>query len=329
MCTTIRKNILLIGAGQLGSRHLQALALMKKPCNIFVVDPNSDSISTTNQRFESINGHQRHKLHYCDGIHEIPGDNFDLCIIATNADIRTHVIKKLLANKRVSHIILEKVLFQSIDDYSEIDILLQKYNVVAYVNCPRRMNNFYNEMKMELLGAKKVQIEMIGNNWGLACNGIHLIDLYNFLTGDIITHWQNNLDKDLVTSKRAGFIEFFGNISGQSDKGNSLSLTCFNTGSPNWSIRISTPNIRITIEEGLGKAWLARQDKEWEVKEILFTIPYQSQLTQKVAEQVFEKGTCQLTPYMISSALHVPFIQVLLNHYNKYQVIKTKLCPIT
>jgi hypothetical protein len=35
----MKKSIVIIGAGQIGSRHLQALALLQIPCQIFVLNP--------------------------------------------------------------------------------------------------------------------------------------------------------------------------------------------------------------------------------------------------------------------------------------------------
>lgn len=47
-------NIVLIGAGQLGSRHLQGLKKIYTAVNIDVVDPNIDSISIAKERYEQV-----------------------------------------------------------------------------------------------------------------------------------------------------------------------------------------------------------------------------------------------------------------------------------
>ena len=46
------KTVLVIGAGQLGSRHLQALKLVQNDLSISVVDPFQASLDVAKERFE-------------------------------------------------------------------------------------------------------------------------------------------------------------------------------------------------------------------------------------------------------------------------------------
>lgn len=325
----LRRSILIIGAGQIGSRHLQALALLKEPCYFYLVDPNETNLLTARQRFESVAGYDRHQTSLCSSIQKLSSDKFDLAIIATTADNRAQVIQSLLQTNEVAYLILEKVLFQALNDYASIEDLLQKYNTQAFVNCPRRMYDFYKEVKTSITPGTPVQMEIIGNNWGLACNGIHFIDLFNFLTGEEIFRWQNNLQNEIIKSKRSGYIEIAGNITGYSSRGNSLSLTCYKEGPPNISVRISTQRLRLTISEGLGKAYREEISQEWKAGEIVFNVLYQSQLTNIITEQLFETGRCELTPYDISAALHIPFLKLMLTHYNNISNTTIDICPIT
>jgi len=325
----LRRNILIIGAGQIGSRHLQALALLKEPCYLYLVDPNEANLLTARQRFESVAGYERHQTSFCSSIEKLTTDKFNLAIIATTADIRAHVIQSLLKAKEVKYLVLEKVLFQALNDYKLIEDLLQKHNTQAFVNCPRRMYDFYKEVKTSITPDTPVQMEIIGNSWGLACNGIHFIDLFSYLTGADIFRWHNNLQKEIIKSKRSGYIEIVGNITGYSSGGNSLSLTCYKEGPPNISVRISTERFRLTISEGLGKAYKEEISQEWKAGEIVFNVLYQSQLTNIITEQLFETGSCELTPFGVSSTLHIPFIKMVLTHYNKVSKSITDICPIT
>lgn len=325
----MKRNILLIGAGQLGSRHLQALALCTEPCNIFVVDPIRESLNISKSRFEEIAGFEKHNILYQTVINNLVEDHFDIAIVATNSNVRSKVIRELLQSKKVTNFILEKVLFQSVREFEEIGVLLEKSSSMAFVNCPRRMFDFYEELKSSIDMERPIQMEVIGNKWGLACNGIHFIDLFNYLSGDNITSWRNNLQDKYIDSKRSGYVEFVGNLNGSTERGNSLSLTCYNDGALNTSIRISTSDKRIIIEESLGKVWIVEVNDALSVKQIPFSMTYQSQLTNVVVDQLFGTGHCQLTPFNTSSELHIPFIKTLLSHYNKYQNKNTEKCPIT
>ena len=48
------KKVFIIGAGQLGSRHLQALKYVKEALDISVIDPREESLSTAKERYASL-----------------------------------------------------------------------------------------------------------------------------------------------------------------------------------------------------------------------------------------------------------------------------------
>ena len=48
-------NIALIGAGNIGSRHLQALAKSKLKLNLFIIDTNNKSLTLSKSRYELLN----------------------------------------------------------------------------------------------------------------------------------------------------------------------------------------------------------------------------------------------------------------------------------
>ena len=117
----------IIGSGQLGSRHLQALSLLDRPALIFVVDPNEDSLKIAEKRFLEISNADNKivDIKYIKNIDNLP-NSIDLAIISTNSDIRRTIIENLLINSRINYLILEKVLFQKIEDFSYVDTLLKK-----------------------------------------------------------------------------------------------------------------------------------------------------------------------------------------------------------
>jgi len=107
------KRVALIGTGQLGSRHLQALSKIDIPFELQVVDPSEDSLRVARERYLEIP--ENHNIYSIDFLTEIDGlnANLDLCIIATNADVRFKVFQALVSNKKVSYIVFEKIVFQS------------------------------------------------------------------------------------------------------------------------------------------------------------------------------------------------------------------------
>ena len=63
--------IFIIGAGQIGSRHLQALRAVRIPLKISVIDPSTESLDLAKQRYEEMpKGKIEHQVLYL-GIEDI------------------------------------------------------------------------------------------------------------------------------------------------------------------------------------------------------------------------------------------------------------------
>ena len=322
-------NLLLIGAGQLGSRHLQALALCEESMNITVVDPNNRNIEISKKRFEDIKGSEKHLLIYLSNISALEENEIDLAIIATNSNVRSSVINKLYSRCHVRFLILEKVLFQSIEEYEQASILFAKAQTSVYVNHSRRMFQFYQKVKNQLKDSTNIRMEVIGNDWGLGCNSVHFIDLFSLVTREFIESWDSNLSSVIRNSKRDGFKEFHGNIFGQTLNGNSLSITSFDEGVPNVSIRISTEKYRYVIEEWDGVAQFVDVSAALSKRSFPLNLIPQSKLTNIIVDQLSQSGDCLLPTFDDSCRVHVPFISTILSHYNLHSKKSTKICPIT
>ena len=91
------KRIAIIGAGQLGSRHLQGLTKIKHDIHITVIDPNLPALEIARQRFvEMPENPLIQSVAYLDSFVEFV-QPVELAIIATNADVRHKVIEELMS----------------------------------------------------------------------------------------------------------------------------------------------------------------------------------------------------------------------------------------
>lgn len=309
------KNITLIGAGQLGSRHLQALAQVKQAISIQVIDSSIDSLKVAEARFKEVSGNFKGNISFHTDISYLEKE-IDIAIIATNSKVRRGVIEQMIANSKVEYLILEKVLFVKTGDYEAVQTLLTENNIKTWVNCPRRMMPFYQDLQKELSGT--IHFTATGNAWGLGCNGIHLLDLFAFLTQSSNLVLSNELiDKTIIESKRAGYIEFTGTITGFTDK-YSFHITSFPNDVSPLHININTPNVRYSIQEGAtGKVWISKLENAWKWEEASFSMPFQSQLTNLVVDELLEKGNCSLTTFKESSTLHLLFLNNLISFLRK------------
>lgn len=321
-------NILLVGAGQLGSRHLQALALLTIEVNIFVVDPSSESLMIAKQRFDEIADSFNVNITYSQDINDIPGV-IDIAIVATSSKVRRKVIEAIISKSQVKYFVLEKVLFTRSDDYEIVSELLIRNNISAWVNCPRRMNQYYKNLSSKLNG--NISLNAIGNGWGLGCNVIHLLDLFAFLSrnSNCIVDTQN-LIPEIFESKRAGYIELGGTIAAYTDGGDTFSATCYMNGVSPLTLFISAENARYVISEGsTARVWKSESENNWVWEEENFTIDFQSKLTNRFVEQLLLEGNCELTTYEESAKLHLAFINAIIPFQEKLQNKKIQECSIT
>lgn len=324
------KKIALIGAGQLGSRHLQALAKIDIPVILQLVDPNTDSLKVAQERYLEIPAnHNIQRIDFFTGIDNLNA-NLDLCIIATNADVRFKVFQKLVSKKKIAHIVFEKILFQSDQQFEDAKKLLNQNDISCWVNCARRMFPIYNQIKEIMAEDSKINIQISGGDWSLACNAVHFIDLLAFLSRDTSYKLDvTDLDPKIWQSKRKGFIEVTGKITGLFSNGSRIELESI-AGSEE-PIRISINNLQVktVLDESRGIAKISRREKNWNEEVSEFKVPFQSELTHMVAKEILEYGTCKLTRFDESLLLHLPFIEAIKKHIESVEHRKYDCCPIT
>ena len=94
--------ISIVGAGQIGSRHLQALANIKGPALIQLVDPSQSALRIACQRFNSVwkEDSNRIILQTFNAIKDLD-ENQDVVIVSTDSVARRDVICELIQVKNV------------------------------------------------------------------------------------------------------------------------------------------------------------------------------------------------------------------------------------
>lgn len=321
--------IALIGAGQLGSRHLQGLAKSSIEISIEVVEPFEKSREVAKQRYEEIKtNHNIDSIHFYECMDQL-SDTLDVVIIATNADVRSSIIKELLSKKTVRNLILEKVLFQTVHEYQDVKKILEETSTKCWVNHPRRVFPFYQKLKNEIKGSDQVSYMVQGGAWGIGCNGLHFIDHLSFLSDNSELIIDNDfLHPHIYEAKRASYVEFNGLLKGRI--GNHIFALYSDKEPVPGSITITTDTLTAFIDEANGYVRIARKSNGWKWEESQQKIVYfQSELTNTVVEEIISKGSCALPTYDQAMKLHIPFLQALLSHMESVDGQVYTLCPIT
>ena len=324
------KNIALIGAGQLGSRHLQALAKIDLPVFLQVVDPDPSALRTVQQRYLDVPLNPKVRCATFTVRPEILEPVLDLCVVATNSDVRLQVLRDLLSTRKVNNLLLEKVVFQSAKDFREAKSLLEDHNVKCWVNCPLRMYDFYRNLKKYFPSDDPLNCEVRGGDWGLGCNAIHYIDLLAYYAEDSYCEVDSGgLDLCIHQSKRSGFIEFTGMLKVVFSGGARLNLVSIAASDEPKIMTLESSRAKVVIDPIKGVAKLSTGKGKSKVQEIQFCVPYQSELTHLAATEIIEKGSCQLTRFDESAALHIPLLRALSKHVEKVEGRICERCPIT
>ena len=324
------KNIAIIGSGELGSRHLQGiLSVSKFIFEIFIIDPSKASLRTAQKRSNELK--HNHNLNFHTTINYLP-KLLDFVVVATNSKVRLSVIEQLINKLNINYLLLEKVLFPELKHYELALKLIRTKKIKCWVNHPRRMYKNYQLMKNYFRSNETFFFQLVGSAWGLGCNGLHFIDLFEFLTSSTLTTINTDfVDNKAIKSKREGYIEFTGTITGTLDNKHIFSITSTNSNElvpP--SITIMSEKIRLFIQESVSpKVYKLIKENSFEMEQEDFNMEYQSQLTGKLIEQLISSGTCDLPSLEHASQTHKKFIKSFLDKWNLNERTNCSKLPIT
>lgn len=320
---------LIVGAGQLGSRHLQGMLKYNNATQtIYVIDLSLEALNISKSRAAEIE--HNHQLFFQLDWENLP-EFFDVVIVATNADVREKVINQLLSQCKVNYLILEKVLFTDLLAYQRVDKLLKSKSVNTWVNHSRRMFNSYRELK-ELIGKNFFgTFQVTGGNWGLGCNGLHFLDFFEYISGSkLATIDADWVDSEILESKRKGFVEFTGVLKGKLANGSVFQVTSHKGEPSAGTITLFDGENRFIIQEsGTPAIYQMKKSDGFKQNIIPFTMEFQSSLTTKILEELLLNGSCDLPTYGEAKQTHELFIKALLKPYNKSHKTDNHILPIT
>jgi len=310
--------IALIGAGQLGSRHLQGLVHASLPRRIYVVDPSNDSLKTAKQRAEEVSPVLFPKeISYHQSFSELP-PTLDLAIIATSSLVRLKALKELMKYSNVKNLILEKILFTTEDEFNAAKELIG--STPAWVNCPRRLNEFYTRLHSAVQNSNgPMRYVIAGRGFGLACNSIHFIDIFSMLCGEVEYELDTSkLIPKIFPSKRDGYIELFGRLVCNFSGGNVLEFDCLPviTDKADYYVRLEGDGFCIIVDEIRTSVEIILDDNDI-LDDFQFKRVFLSTATGKIAEDILRNGTSPLTPFSDSVKLHLPLIKGLTDFVKK------------
>lgn len=321
------KNIIVVGCGNIGSRHIQALTSLPFETNVAVVDPSIESQKLAQIRLKEINyDYKKHEFQWHMSIDELEQKNYDLAIVATTAINRLPILEKLLELGN-SKLLIEKMVCQSVKEYEKLLDMLKKFKAEGWVNTNLRYFSSWQKIKEQINSSKPVHFAVIAPNISaLGTNAIHYLDLFSWF----INNYEVNLHgefliNELFPNKRGSdLVEFAGTLIGTSSRNSFASLTFL-------------PNVKIptTINIINGDKHLLINETNQKITDLVnndiheFEYEHVSSTTKNIVADIITKNNCQLTTIKNSFYLHKEIINTFNSHIEKVTNRKTEYCPIT
>lgn len=320
---TEKIDVVQIGLGNIGFRHLQGLIPIASRIRLTAVDPSQQGRDRSEKEWTEKTGEP---ITVHADVNDLPKACHTL-LLATPASGRLALLESALAKTRPEVIVLEKVVFQDLGDFDKAQAMADAIGAKVYVNCPRRMWKLYMALKQKGIGADaSTHIKFACKNLGLACNSVHLIDALQYLSGSSALHLEAADFGEIFGSKREGFYESYGKLTYRASTGAKLTIDVQKDGPEAMTASLDHGGISHKLEESGGDVTTTVGG------DALISVgraPFQSELTGALVEQLLSGGTCNLAPLSESKAAHKALFDPLGAHLAKNGIDISKGLPIT
>lgn len=310
--------LVIIGLGNIGSRYLEGSIKSNINLKIYCIDKKKIIKKKKANKYISSNKN----IIFMEDFECLP-NNIDILIIATTSNVRFNIAKKLIELKKISNLILEKVVFQRKSHFYNFFNIINKEKISTFISLPRRYYPIYKHIsKMNL---KSLHIKIDANQLGLGCNLIHFIDLFTFLTANKDLEFINSLDKRIINAKRKNFIEFTGNVKILSKNSTLLIKDISNLDLPKKLLITIKYNKKIVIIDEIKKTVKINnvRSKKFE------SFPLMSELWQNLPYDILIKDNCKLPKYETNYKLHLAMINFFNTHLSNILNKKVYVCKIS
>ncbi len=324
--------ILLVGCGQLGSRHLQALASLSFVEKICVIDPSEESLARGKARLAEMSDiNPSITFEWYTNLDPRVAEG-DLCIIATQARGRGILLKEITTQFGYERFLIEKIATQSIEEYHDLMDFCNERKLSVWVNCKTRAYGIHQYIKSKLDPQGSIIFSAIAGNQGLANNGIHEADLFTFY--DQASHIKmvgSRIDPVLHPSKRGKDIfDLSGSLYGATDKGSDaiISFSGRNTSPDHVSVLSRTGRFFVDHFQKLALESYAETDWKWQPVPIdeNWSVSF---MTKAFVTDILSKGTCKLPTLEECFPAHEFILNALLPHLNRFLNVNNDFCPVT
>jgi predicted dehydrogenase len=319
----------IIGAGGIGSRHLQGLRSVRQPVHVHLVDPSEDALGVARARWDEAPGEDHHRLTSARGTDSLQGTP-SIVLVATTSLVRAQVVREALERAAPRHLVLEKFLFPVEDQYAEVADLVTAAGAAAWVNTARRMWPGYTDLRAQLDSEGPVSLRVaMRPEHGVGSNAVHFLDLLSHLTGRPSGDLDGSGLVPIENRRRRGSIEFEGTVSGYNEAGDHFGLSTLRGSTAPPLVQITTAREHVVIDEAGGQQLRSAAASDWRWAQTPFASAFQSQLTGQLAEDLLEHDRCALPTLAEATSSHLSLLRAFLASYRTHVDQDATACPVT
>lgn len=232
------KKALIIGYGRMGRIYFEILSelgfksidIIEK--NKLKIDNKKDFKSKKVRIYSSCNADVKKKDYF-------------IVIVSTTTDKKFEFIEKI-ASKKIKYLYIEKPIACSLADCRQIEKIKKKFKLKIGVNHQSRFTQEIEDLFQMVKNYKKdelISINLIAGNIGIAMNGTHIIELFNFLIKKPIIKVSANFEKKLSSNPRGKkFKDFAGQIFCKNSDNRTLTINTSNNQSHGFNIFFNFKN---------------------------------------------------------------------------------------
>jgi predicted dehydrogenase len=324
-----KARVLIAGCGQLGSRHLQAVAALSEVESIEVYDPRPGGLELGRTRLAEVTDRKVDDVRWLTALDQASPCG-DLCIVATRADVRCDVVREVAAKLGYRSFLIEKIVAQSVSEYRSLMQFAEETRLSVWVNCKARANLSHKRIKSMLDPNHPIVFTAQGGNFGLANNGVHAADLFAYFdSAESIESTASTVDLKLHPSKRGPDVfDLTGTLVGKTRKGSQFLLSYSDHDTPD-CFTIVAPNYRAIVDDMQRWFWESSRQSDWAWERVAYEQNISvSFMTRMFAGDILGKGCCDLPTLSECFPAHAFILNSLQPHFEKL-LGQSKSCPVT
>lgn len=282
----MKTKLIIIGLGNIGKRHLQAISNLNFLEEVLCYDINAKSLDLVPSFCEE-NDVRVKNLKLISDLDKILKSisKETIVIISTTAKGREKILAESI-NRQPRAILAEKPLCQKVSDYENIMTLAGTKKVPVYINFVRHQYDFCYEIHKLMKDSKEKSFNAFFSG-GMACVGIHMLEMMTWLLNVNSYRILTSRKSEVYETKRKGYCDFSGEMLLETNNSNLCFVRAVKTASEKEKaslIDIFSDEKQFRIYEFAKKMIVS--DMSNSIKVLDIEIPYISQITDKIVENI-------------------------------------------